>query len=130
MLFRDEFSSVMVKFGSPDRLTQITRVTDNGTVSEACTVTNSTKLPIFPAMLMGAYRVERWLIYTDYRADEKPINLRRRPPRPTVRERMRLDTQRCGLATGCGYTHLRVLQFRPDHQHEEEGAQAPANAKC
>ncbi|BHF72470.1 hypothetical protein SprV_0401553600 [Sparganum proliferum] len=87
---------IMQKFGCPERFTQMghqlhdgmtARVTDNGVVSEAFSVTNGVKqgcafAPIpfslmFTAMLMDAYRDERPGIRIAYRTDGQVLNHRR-----------------------------------------------------
>nr|VZI22770.1 unnamed protein product [Spirometra erinaceieuropaei] len=87
---------IMQKFGCPERFTQMVRqlhdammarVTDNGAVSEAFTVTNRVKQGcvlaptlfslMFSAMLMDAYRDERPGIRIAYRKDGHLLNQRR-----------------------------------------------------
>nr|VZH99574.1 unnamed protein product [Spirometra erinaceieuropaei] len=93
---REGLWKIMQKFGCPERFTQMVRqlhdgmmarVTDNGAVSEAFTVTNGVKqcclmAPtlfslIFSAMLMDAYRDERLGIRIAYRTDGHLLNQRR-----------------------------------------------------
>nr|VZI42116.1 unnamed protein product [Spirometra erinaceieuropaei] len=87
---------IMQKFGCPERFTQMVRqlhdgmmarVTDNGAVSEAFTVTSGVKQGcvlaptffslMFSAMLMDAYRDERPGIRIAYRTDGHLLNRRR-----------------------------------------------------
>nr|VZH98596.1 unnamed protein product [Spirometra erinaceieuropaei] len=93
---REGLWKIMQKFGCPERFTQIvrqlhdgmmTRVTDNGAVSEAFAVTNGVKQGcvlaptlfslMFSAMLMDAYRDERPGIRIAYRTDGHLLNQRR-----------------------------------------------------
>ncbi|VDL93270.1 unnamed protein product [Schistocephalus solidus] len=93
---RDGLWKAMQKFGCSERFTHtvrqlhdgmLARVTDNGTVSEAFTVTNGGKqgcvlAPIlfslmFSAMLMDAYRDEQPGIRIAYRTDAHLLNSRR-----------------------------------------------------
>nr|VZI45790.1 unnamed protein product [Spirometra erinaceieuropaei] len=87
---------IMQKFGCPERFTQMVRqlhdgmmarVTDNGAVSEAFSVTNGVKQGcvlaptlfslMFSAMLMDAYRDERPEIRIAYRTGGRLLNQRR-----------------------------------------------------
>ncbi|VDL98376.1 unnamed protein product [Schistocephalus solidus] len=91
----NEIWNVMWKFGCPERFTHMVRqlhdgmtalVTDNGTVSEAFTVTNGVKQGcvltpnllslMFSAMLMNAYRGEQPGIGIAYRIDGHLLNSR------------------------------------------------------
>ncbi|VDL90011.1 unnamed protein product [Schistocephalus solidus] len=93
---RDRLWKVMRKFGCPERFTHMVRqlhggmtarVTDNGTVSEAFTVTNGVKQGcvlaptffslMFSTMLMDAYRDEQPGIRIAYRTDGHLLNSRR-----------------------------------------------------
>nr|VZI35549.1 unnamed protein product [Spirometra erinaceieuropaei] len=93
---REGLCKIMQKFGCPERFTQMVRqlhdgmmarVTDNGAVSEAFTVTNGVKQGcvlaptlfslMFSAMLMDAYRDERPGIRIAYRTDGHLLNQRR-----------------------------------------------------
>nr|VZI30057.1 unnamed protein product [Spirometra erinaceieuropaei] len=93
---REGLWKIMQKFGCPERFTQMVRqlhdgmmarVTDNGAVSKAFTVTNGVKQGcvlaptlfslMFSAMLMDAYRDERPGIRIAYRTDGHLLNQRR-----------------------------------------------------
>nr|VZI21049.1 unnamed protein product [Spirometra erinaceieuropaei] len=93
---REGLWTIIQKFGCPERFTHIvrqlhdgmmTRVTDNGAVSEAFTMTNGVKQGcvlastlfslIFSAMLMDAYCDERHGIRIAYRTGGHPLNQRR-----------------------------------------------------
>nr|VZI39845.1 unnamed protein product [Spirometra erinaceieuropaei] len=93
---REGLWKIMQKFGCPERFTQMVRqlhdgmmarVTDNGAVSEAFSVTNGVKQGcvlaptlfslMFSAMLMDAYRDERPGIRIAYRTDGHLLNRRR-----------------------------------------------------
>nr|VZI52184.1 unnamed protein product [Spirometra erinaceieuropaei] len=95
-VIREGLWKIMQKFGCPERFIQIvrqlhdgmmTRVTDNGAVSEAFAVTNGVTrgcilTPIlfslmFSAMMMDAYRDERPGIRIAYRTDGHLLNQRR-----------------------------------------------------
>ncbi|VDL86785.1 unnamed protein product [Schistocephalus solidus] len=90
---RDRLWKVMQNFGCPERFTHMVRplhdgmtaqVTDNGTVSEAFTVTNGVKQGcvlaptlfslMFSAILMDAYRDEQSRIFITYRTDGHLLN--------------------------------------------------------
>nr|VZI21865.1 unnamed protein product [Spirometra erinaceieuropaei] len=90
---REGLWKIMQKFGCPERFTQMVRqlhdgmmarVTDNGAVSKAFTVTNGVKRGcvlaptlfslMFSAMLMDAYRDERPAIRIAYRKDGHLLN--------------------------------------------------------
>ncbi|BHF65250.1 hypothetical protein SprV_0200826000 [Sparganum proliferum] len=100
---REGLWEVIQKFGRPKRFTQMvrqlhdcmtTRVTDNGTVSEAFAVTNGVKhgyvlAPtlfslMFSAVLMDAYHDERLGIRIPYRTDSHLLNHRRKHFQPRV----------------------------------------------
>nr|VZI27886.1 unnamed protein product [Spirometra erinaceieuropaei] len=93
---REGLWEIMQKFGCPERFTQMVRqlhdgmmerVTDNGAVMEAFTVTSRVKQGcvlaptlfslMFSAMLMDAYRYERPGIRIAYRTDGHLLNQRR-----------------------------------------------------
>ncbi|BHF58571.1 hypothetical protein SprV_0100152300 [Sparganum proliferum] len=93
---REGLWKMMLKFGCPERFTQmvrqlhdgmIARVTDNGAVSKVFAVTNGVKegcvlAPtlvslIFSAILMDAYRDERPGVRITYRTDGQLLNQRR-----------------------------------------------------
>nr|VZI23441.1 unnamed protein product [Spirometra erinaceieuropaei] len=93
---REGLWKIMQKFGCPERFTQMvrqlhegmmSRVTDNGAVSEAFAVTNEVKQGcvlaptlfslMCSAMLMDAYRDERPGIRVAYRTDGHLLNQRR-----------------------------------------------------
>ncbi|VDL86887.1 unnamed protein product [Schistocephalus solidus] len=95
MVYRDGLWKVMQKFGCPEQFTHMVhqlhdrmtaRVTDNGMVSEAFTVTNGVKQgcvlaptlfsPMFSAMLMDAYSDEQPGIRIAYRTDGHLLNSR------------------------------------------------------
>ncbi|BHF72139.1 hypothetical protein SprV_0401520300 [Sparganum proliferum] len=93
---RDGLWKIMQKFGCPERFAQmvrqlhdvrLARVTDNGTVSEAFTVTNEVMQDcalvfslfslMFSATMMDAYRDERPGTRTAYRTDGRLLNQQR-----------------------------------------------------
>nr|VZI32512.1 unnamed protein product [Spirometra erinaceieuropaei] len=118
---REGLWKIMQKFGCPERFTQMVRqlhvammarVTDNGVVSEAFTVTNGERQGcvqaptvfslMFSAMLMDASRDERPWIRIAYRTDGHLLNQRRmnfqsRVSTTTVHELLFADD--CALST-------------------------------
>nr|VZI21243.1 unnamed protein product [Spirometra erinaceieuropaei] len=93
---RDGLWKIMQKFGCPERFTQMVRqlhdgmmarITDNGAVSEAFSVTDGVKQDcvltstlfslMLSVMLLDAYRDERPGINIAYRMDDHLVNQRR-----------------------------------------------------